>query len=72
MLESKNLTFVVYLLYALSEEWKMLPKEVYSILKNTGILDQYILRCYDTLHTLGKEYLIEDLTAFAREKGVNV
>ncbi len=32
----------------------------------------YILECYDTLHTLGTEYLVEDITEFAKEKGVAV
>ncbi|MDD3585726.1 MAG: DUF3791 domain-containing protein [Thermoguttaceae bacterium] len=72
MLQSKELTFVVFLLHALSEEWKMLPKDVYGILKKTDILDQYVIRCYDTLHTLGKEYLVEDITTFVREKGINL
>ena len=36
------------------------------------ILDDYIFVCYDTLHTLGTEYLVEDITEYAREKGVAV
>ena len=45
---------------------------VYKILNTTGILDNYIIRCYDVLHTQGKEYLVEDITEFVREKGVLV
>lgn len=37
-----------------------------------NILDNYIIRCYDVLHTQGKEYLVEDITEFVREKGVLV
>ena len=50
----------------------MSPAKVYKILNSTGILDNYIIKCYDVLHTQGKEYLVEDITDFAREKGVNV
>ena len=50
----------------------MSPAEVYKILNSTGILDNYIIGCYDVLHTQGKEYLIEDITEFVREKGGNV
>ena len=46
--------------------------EVYDILNSTGILDDYIIKCYDVLHTLGKEYLVEDITEFVREKGIDV
>lgn len=72
MLEKKELTFVVFILYALGEHWKMTTPEVYDILNSTGILDDYIIKCYDVLHTLGKEYLVEDITEFVREKGIDV
>ena len=32
----------------------------------------YIIPSYDVLHTFGKEYLMEDLTEFMKEKGVLV
>lgn len=72
MLEKKELTFVVFILYALGEHWKMTTPEVYEILSTTGILDDYIIKCYDVLHTLGKEYLVEDITEFVSEKEIDV
>lgn len=72
MLEKKELTFVVFILYALGQHWNMTTHEVYDILNSTGILDDYIIKCYDVLHTLGKEYLVEDITEFVREKGLDV
>ncbi|WP_270512082.1 DUF3791 domain-containing protein [Holdemanella biformis] len=72
MLEKKELTFVVFILHALGQHWNMTTPEVYEILNTTGILDDYIIKCYDVLHTLGKEYLVEDITEFVREKGIDV
>lgn len=72
MLEKKELTFVVFVLHALGQHWNMTTPEVYEILNTTGILDDYIIKCYDVLHTLGKEYLVEDITEFVREKGIDV
>lgn len=72
MLEKKELTFVVFILHALGQHWNMTTPEVYEILNTTGILDDYIIKCYDVLHTLGKEYLVEDITDFVREKGIDV
>ena len=60
------------MLYSLADKWKMSPVTVYKILNETGVLDKYIIKCYDSLHTLGKEYLVGDITDFVREKGVNV
>ena len=67
-----QLTFVLFMLYSLAEEWKKTPSQVYQILNKSGILDDYIIKCYDMLHTLGKQYLVEDVTDFAREKGVAI
>ena len=72
MLKKKELTFVVFILYALDQHRNMTTPEVYDILNSTGILDDYIIKCYDVLHTLGKEYLVEDITEFVREKGIDV
>ena len=72
MLEKKELTFVVFVLHTLGQHWNMTTLEVHEILDSTGILDDYIIKCYDVLHTLGKEYLVEDITVFVREKGIDV
>lgn len=72
MCRKKELSFSIFVLYSLADKWKMTPTEVYKILNKTGILDDYVIGCYDVLHTQGKEYLVEDITEFAREKGVNV
>ena len=58
MCEKKELSFSIFMLY--------------KILNSTGILDDYIIKCYDVLHTQGKEYLVEDITDYVREKGVNI
>lgn len=72
MCEKKELGFSIFILYSLADKWKMSPSQVYKILNSTGILDNYIIKCYDVLHTQGKEYLVEDITDYAREKGAKV
>ena len=67
-MKESELSFWIFLLYSLAEEWKTTPVEVYQVLNATGILDEYIIPCYDVLHTLGKEYLMEDITEFVNEK----
>ena len=42
----------------------------YDMLKPAGILDEYILPCYDVLHTQGKEYIVNDTTELMKRKGV--
>ena len=68
----KELQFNIFLIHNLADRWNKSPADVYRILYKTHILDDYIFMCYDTLHTLGMEYLIDDITDFVREKGVAV
>lgn len=72
MCKKSELSFSIFILYSLADKWKMTPAAVYKVLNTTGILDDYIIRCYDVLHTQGKEYLVEDITEFVREKGIDV
>ncbi len=72
MISKNEMTFTVFLIHALARAWNKLPTEVYSILNNTHILDEYIFPCYDTLHTLGEQYLIDDITEFTKERGAEL
>ena len=65
-----SLDFVTYCIGNLSRRLNMSAAEVYRRLKQSGILTGYIVSSYDVLHTFGKEYLMEDLTEYMREKGV--
>ena len=64
--------FGVFLLHRISERWHKTVPATYAILHESGILDGYVFPCYDTLHTLGTDYLVDDITEMARERGVAV
>lgn len=72
MCKENELGFSIFILYSLADKWNKTPATVYNILNSTGILDNYVIAGYDVLHTLGKEYLVEDITEYVREKGVCV
>lgn len=65
-----NVDFITYCIGNLSRRLNLSPTEVYHRLKQSGILNGYIVPSYDVLHTFSKEYLMEDLTEYMREKGV--
>lgn len=67
-----NVEFVTYCIGNLSRRLGLTAGEVYRLLKQAGILTGYIVPSYDVLHTFGKEYLMEDLTEYMKEKGVLV
>ena len=69
-MNSETLHFVTYCISLLASRHQLSQQEVYRRLKSSGILYDYIVPCYDVLHTFGSRYLIDDLTDYMREKGV--
>lgn len=69
-MDNKVLEFVTYCISKLAEVLNLSQREVYRRLKESGILDGYIIPSYDVLHTFSSRYLVEDLTEYVREKGV--
>lgn len=60
------------MVYNLSDRWNTPPADVYKIMNSLGILDGYIIEAYDVLHTLGKEYLVEDITDLVNDRGFHM
>lgn len=65
-----QIDFTVFLLHHLAKAWGISAPEAYARLSQANILKDYVLACYDTLHTLGPEYLVDDITELARKRGV--
>lgn len=72
MFTENELEFSTFIFYSLSDCWNTSPVEVYKVLNSSGILDEYIIEAYDVLHTLGKEYLVEDITELVNDKGFHI
>jgi hypothetical protein len=66
----EQLKFCVFMINQISQSIKMPTAAVYKFLAESGVLDEYIISCYDSLHTLGREYLIEDITGLLHDRGV--
>lgn len=64
-----QLDFAVYCIGLLASKLDMNQAEVYDRLKRSGILDGYIIKGYEPLHTFGSEYLADDIISFMKEKG---
>ena len=46
---------------------------VYRALAGNGdILNQYIVPCYESLHTQGRDYIVNDILEVMQERGVTV
>ena len=59
--------FLIHCIEIYKTAYKISGKEVMKIFTQNGILD-YILECYDALHTTGPQYIIEDISSLIAEK----
>ena len=69
---NEQLKFSVFIINQISQASKKPSAVVFSFLAESGVLDDYIIGCYDSLHTLGREYLIEDITGLLQDRGVSM
>ena len=69
-MNSNQVDFSTFCIGSVAAALNMNQAEVYRRLKSSGILMDYIVGCYDVLHTFGRLYLVEDITSLMRKKGV--
>ena len=63
----KELEFTVFCIENVAEELGLDGSETYDLLAD-DILDNYVIPSYDTLHTQGRDYIVNDIIGFLREK----
>lgn len=69
----RELEFAVFCIENLAASLNTSSDLVYKALVGKGdILNQYIIPCYETLHTQGREYIINDIREVMAERGVSV
>lgn len=70
-MNNKELEFAIFCIENVAIFLKRDAKEVYKRLtEESQILYDYIVPEYEMLHTQGKEYIVNDIVDFMKEKGV--
>ena len=69
---TENLYFITFCVGSLSEALNKSASQVYEALRSSGLLNDYIIPCYDVLHSFSNEYIVEDLTEALKERGALV
>ena len=67
-----QLYFITYCVGNLSKSTGRSAQYIYNALRTSRLLDEYIIPCYDVLHSFSKDYIVNDLTEALKEKGVLV
>ena len=70
-MNAKELEFTVFCIENVAEQLGLTGDEVYRLLtEKSGLLDTYIIPSYDTLHTQGKDYIVNDIVDCMKEKSL--
>lgn len=69
----KELEFIVFCIENIAERLDVEPFIVLdAITKQSNIVSDYIVPCYDTLHTYDKDYIVDELIDVMHERGVSI
>ena len=68
-MDEKSCAFVIYLIHELANAKGLSPAQVYRTLKQHGCIDDYLVPNYEVLHTLGTEYLMDDIGRYIAARG---
>jgi hypothetical protein len=68
-MKAEHLDFIIFCVGSLSEALHKSASQVYGAMRSSGVLNDYILPCYDVLHTFSKDYLVAELTEVLKERG---
>lgn len=71
-MDFKILSFTIFCVSNVASCLNKSAKEVYHAMRNAGIIDGYIVPCYDVLHSFSQEYIVDDLVSLMRQKGVQL
>jgi len=72
-MDKEQMEFSVFCIESIAEHLGVTGDIVYEMLtEQSNVLNDYIVACYDVLHTQGKEYLVDDIIDVMKQKGVNV
>lgn len=63
------LNFTIFCVSNVARVLGISQRNTYHTLWRAGIIDEYIVPCYDTLHTFSREYIVDDLIDLMKKKG---
>lgn len=66
-----ELEFAFFCVESVAEKMHSDPVKVYNALaKESDILNSYIVPLYDILHTQSKQYIVDDILAVMKSRGI--
>ncbi|MEE0451477.1 MULTISPECIES: DUF3791 domain-containing protein [Peptacetobacter] len=72
MINEKEMDFVVYCVENLANYINEDSVKVFDLLDENELIEGYILKFYDILHTQGKVWIVEDLVEQLEKRGIKI
>lgn len=69
--ENSAAQVALYIIRQLAKAWNVTVQEAYQRLMNVDALENYFFRFYDTIHTQGTDYIIDDMTDYVIRREEN-
>lgn len=66
----KELEFILFCIDFVAKAVNQPPEIIYQKLKESGLLQDYLIDNYEALHTLGKDYLVTDIIQIMQERNL--
>lgn len=71
-MNENNFSFIIYMIHACADRWNTTPARVYSAIKRSGCLDEYLIPYYDILHTQSTDYVVHDIEEYLKDRKIEV
>ena len=65
----KVLNFTIFCISNVADYLKMNVRDTYHCMNNAGVISDYIVPCYDVLHSFSKEFIVDDIIDYMKKKG---
>lgn len=65
---TKKLEFILFCMDFVAKAVNQPPESIYQKLKESGLLQDYLIENYEILHTLGKDYLVTNIIQIMQER----
>ncbi len=67
-----ELEFIIFAVENTANRLSIPANRLYTVLRQSGLLQDYLEANYEVLHTQDKEYIINDLLDVMKERGIAV
>lgn len=70
--EAKELEFVIFCIENVAQQLDVNAEVVYKGLSESNIISDYIVPCFEALHTQSREYIVDDILEVMEERDVKI